>query len=307
MARPSQNRAAGWTWRLIGAAVTLSLFVLLIWLNDEYQFRGGGPLLLLLPFLVGGFFWMRGNRHLARSGEKALADDARPPIVYLRSFETESAVGVEEEAFAEMFQSAGPFVAIGEPGEKLPPLGAARIYVEDDNWKAVVIELLNRAQLVITFGGITPGLGWELGQIRKLLRPERVVIMMPNSAESWQGFQRLANAKARLNLPDFPDKPLRKYASTGLAGFVRFSDNWTPEFVPLPRRAERGRSLHSYTGPEFGRAWTALAAVSNQAGLDVEGPKENYVVSTIMGLAIIALVLTAISIPVTIFLMMGGF
>ena len=38
----------------------------------------------------------------------------------------------------------GPFVAIGRPGEEVSEIGAARMYVEDDDWEVVVSDLLNR-------------------------------------------------------------------------------------------------------------------------------------------------------------------
>ena len=41
----------------------------------------------------------------------------------------------------------GPVLAIGRPGEKLAHLGAARLYVSDDDWQNVAHRLMASAQL----------------------------------------------------------------------------------------------------------------------------------------------------------------
>ena len=49
-----------------------------------------------------------------------------------------------EEELAGILRCFGPFVAIGRPGEEVSEIGAARMYVEDDDWEVVVSDLLNR-------------------------------------------------------------------------------------------------------------------------------------------------------------------
>ena len=65
---------------------------------------------------------------------------------------------------AEILAHVGPVVAIGKPGEPLPELGAARLYVADDQWQAKVIELMGKAALVVIRLGASPGLLWEIEQ-----------------------------------------------------------------------------------------------------------------------------------------------
>ena len=43
-----------------------------------------------------------------------------------------------EQELAALLQSVGPVIGIGQPGETLPDLGAARMYVSDDAWRATV-------------------------------------------------------------------------------------------------------------------------------------------------------------------------
>ena len=58
----------------------------------------------------------------------------------------------------------GPVIAIGKPGEPLPELGAARLYVGDADWKAKVTDMMARSRLVIIRTGSTPNLEWEIEQ-----------------------------------------------------------------------------------------------------------------------------------------------
>ncbi len=65
-----------------------------------------------------------------------------------------------EERLAELLSRVGPFVALGRRGEALPTLGAARLYVADDEWRHRVTELMTRADLLVFRAGTTSAL-WE--------------------------------------------------------------------------------------------------------------------------------------------------
>ena len=69
-----------------------------------------------------------------------------------------------EQELAEIVTRVGPVIAIGKPGEPLPELGAARLYVGDADWKAKVIDMMARSRLVIIRTGSTPNLEWEIEQ-----------------------------------------------------------------------------------------------------------------------------------------------
>jgi hypothetical protein len=84
-----------------------------------------------------------------------------------------------EQRITKHFSRSGPLVAIGRPGEELPELGAARLYVPDDAWQLVVQDLLSRAGLAILQIGATPGIKWELTTVLEVLRPEQVVLYVP--------------------------------------------------------------------------------------------------------------------------------
>jgi hypothetical protein len=82
-----------------------------------------------------------------------------------------------EQALARIVQPYGPFIAIGRPGESVPPLGAARFYVED--WQAAVRSVAESSRLVILVAGQTPGVLWELDHLLGTTTRDRLVIVFP--------------------------------------------------------------------------------------------------------------------------------
>ena len=148
---------------------------------------------ILLPGLALFLISARAGFQLLRSGwkydvisaDQLLASDPRPPVVYLRSFEADDEILLRPEGFwskavafligyavtfspeqelAEILSNVGPVIAIGKPGEPLPELGAARLYVGDADWKAKVTDMMARSRLVIIRTGSTPNLEWEIDQ-----------------------------------------------------------------------------------------------------------------------------------------------
>ncbi|HET7157429.1 MAG TPA: TM2 domain-containing protein [Burkholderiales bacterium] len=138
-----------------------------------------------------------GWKHEARTAHDALAADPRPPVVYLRSFGIDDQILVAarglggrlttlltytasvspEQEMAFILERVGPVIAIGKPGEKLPQLGAARLYVSDEEWRAVVGKLMNDAALVVIRAGETANLWWEVQEALTHLPRERVIIV----------------------------------------------------------------------------------------------------------------------------------
>jgi hypothetical protein len=138
--------------------IVLGVFIFIVW-----------PLLLLYSR------WAQGNQPQAW---EVMARDTRKPVLYLRPFKTdeyeftvhEGSKGEvrrlrAEALLLEPFEILGPLVAIGRPGEDMPPWGgAARQYVGDD-WQSIFRVLLDRAQLAVLFAGTTGNFQWELGQV----------------------------------------------------------------------------------------------------------------------------------------------
>lgn len=216
---------------------------------------GSLVLAVVLLFAFGGMLVIRGKKHSVIRGEELLRQDARPPILYLRSFNDETgdnrvkgflgeslfgrqmALGTsawaprEQEELAALMNKIGPYVAIGRPGEPLPELGAARLYVSDEEWQRVVGELIGRAKLVLVRAGRTEGLRWEVGELARRLSPTQLLFILPSSSQDYEQFRSWAN---RILSGALPEKlPKEKLLS--------FDRNWRP--LPLPTRGTLKDSL----------------------------------------------------------------
>lgn len=272
MSQPRQSKALGYFYRVFGIVLWLgaTFFALAVFPDD-----GPAKGVFFMGLLVVVFFWNLGSRHIQPLAEEVLSNDARPPILYLRSFINEEQVHTEEAGFADLFAPVGPFVAIGQPGEQLPPLGAARLYVENDNWQAKVLELLTQAKLVVIYGGETPGLGWELRQVRERLHPSRVTIMIPNNKDAWETFRNTAYAFAELHLPPMPSGKMARYATPGVVGFLSFDDGWNPRFTPLPKRSTRATGGGLNVSDTAAQSALALSQIYSKLGIQVDAPRRS--------------------------------
>ena len=85
----------------------------------------------------------------------------------------------EEEELATVMNEIGPVVAIGCPGEALPELGAYRIYLQHEDWREEVRNLISAAQLVVIRLGMTEGVLWELRTIITHAKAEHVLLLVP--------------------------------------------------------------------------------------------------------------------------------
>jgi hypothetical protein len=150
-----------------------------------------------------------------------LKRDRRPPLLLLRAFRDDFyelppvtrpfrhdpiITRTFEEYLHKKLSRCGPVIAIGRPGEKIPPLGAPRFWVPDDKWKAVIRELLGEAQYVLMIMGnlaglrasgqpgaraavpavtlAEDGLTWEVRQVFAMQDLRRVILLMPPVTES---------------------------------------------------------------------------------------------------------------------------
>jgi len=179
-------------------------------------------------------------------GETVLAQHRGPIVTYLRSFQADQdadkakgarssiadafaparlrSLLTEEEQIAVALEDVGPLLAIGRPGERLPQLGAHRVYTDDANWQAKVSELLDRSSLVLMRAGETGGFWWEVDHVRRHMSPERVVVLLPKSEDEYERFRARVAPRLPRPLPDYC--PGRSDASFG--GLLWFDADWTP-------------------------------------------------------------------------------
>jgi hypothetical protein len=142
--------------------------------------------------------------------------DARPPVLFLRSFNDDlmdfrdpanhdgltGGVLTFEELLTDRLWTFGPVVAIGRPNEVLPPAGAAREYVSDNGWQTRVTALASEARLVVMVVGITAGLGWEFARIIRMGFGHKVILAFPPCPDleaglRWRTFRESLDVDAR--------------------------------------------------------------------------------------------------------------
>jgi hypothetical protein len=139
---------------------------------------------------VGSWFVIGWTRYISYLGLRMQlrADNGsasgRPPVLYLRSFIADEKMphvgGAPTPSFEQrlvtVLSKVGPVVAIGQPNETLPPLGARRAYATDADWQEVVSGLMQRAAAVVLRAGATPGLRTEAEMLVRQVEPQRVLI-----------------------------------------------------------------------------------------------------------------------------------
>ena len=171
----------------------------------------GVGLSLAIDLLVGALALLASMYYLDRraktpSVEDALWHDPRPRVIYLRSFDEEASrfatVSHEEAAqYSEITSyvnnavvynltfeqflartielTIGPFLALGNPTDYLPPEGAYRTYASDDNWQEYFTALSDRSAAILMQVGNSDNLGWELASIRQRGLQTRLFIVTP--------------------------------------------------------------------------------------------------------------------------------
>jgi hypothetical protein len=256
--------------------VILSIFRFRIMddLNINYLYKPFIPYVLSIPFVLVIYsslrFYELGVRLCSSDAARILETDRRRPVLFLRSFYEDNAKGsyrvqkninhvtmvaslynfligrsetTFEQEFAKFFRTIGPVVAVGKPGERLVPLGAARLYVTGDNWEAEVLALLAHAQAVVLKIGLTPGTLWEFAQCFSRVEPTRLLLVMPylgvdfGPHEPWRRVYETFRHEASLIgvfLPEPPRRNSSKRPETEReVAFIRFDKDWTPYWLRM--------------------------------------------------------------------------
>ena len=217
-----------------------------------------------------------GRRMRISEAEPALAKDDRDPIAYLRPFGTDRAEiarrlsswvrispreGFEktyEQRLARTLHKIGPLVAVGDPTERLPLLGAARMYARDEEWHQKVDELAGQAGVVILHAGEGEGLAWEIQRVVALNEPERMILSLPLDGTRKEPSRQERYDAFRRRFGDVFPRPLPE--KIGHCQFLYFDADWTPRLLgargtaPPDGESERARVLRQLAR-EFKIAW----------------------------------------------------
>jgi hypothetical protein len=111
--------------------------------------------------------------------------DARRPVLVLRQFEDDMlgsgwlSPATFEQHIVNDLHRVGPAISIGEPGQRLQPLGAARDYLTGGDWKHTVGQLIDQAALVVFILGSSESLVWELEEALARGRKAHVLVIAP--------------------------------------------------------------------------------------------------------------------------------
>jgi hypothetical protein len=170
------------------------LFAILL----NWQYDWWSLILSLLCVVAGLMLCARAKRYAALPLTRARALDPRSPILLLRSFQDDitplqrtndprawmrsllvPSRWTLEETIERLLGSEGPVIAIGRPGESLPPAGAARTYVADDQWRDRVQAFIAEAALVVVILGETAGLRFEYDAIVRLGALDKLMAIFP--------------------------------------------------------------------------------------------------------------------------------
>ena len=157
-------------------------------------------------------------RRSASNAAEILAADPRPPVLYLRPFQedleqaraawmssfipTPALAFTAETAVHQALAALGPLVAIGRPGEALPPRGFARLYLDGNDWQGPVADLLRSATVIVLVAGTSPGVAWEVEQSLQSGDLGRVVYIIPAwKSFDYEVFRRMLESKSGIEIP----------------------------------------------------------------------------------------------------------
>jgi hypothetical protein len=138
--------------------------------------------LFVMGFRVIGDRSLRASRRFLRvSLQQAQAADPRPPVLFLRSFRDDAVTLLPPKAgfayklfnYAERNKSLdelllqegtslGPVVALGNPADAVPPYGAAREYFQNNDWRKMIVYLMEQAIAIVICVDDSASLWWEI-------------------------------------------------------------------------------------------------------------------------------------------------
>ena len=243
LAKARNFKTAGWIVMILAFLISIPLT----------PFAGA------IPLFIGYLLLRKGKKYSVETGESILKNDARPPVLYLRSFNDEvedrsmtkyfKAISTsnkrdlaatvppigfrEQDALGYVLRKVGPYIALGKPGEKLPELGSSKIYVPNESWQTTIRDFFKRSKLIVFRAGKTEGLKWELTELIQTVNPRKIAMILPVKDEDYASFIQWANTIMPVALPhDYPSSRM-----------LVFDENWMWSTVP------KGRTLSESFSP----------------------------------------------------------
>jgi hypothetical protein len=136
-----------------------------------------------------------------------------------------------EEQMSGFFAKFGMFVAIGKPGEEVATTGAARMYVGNDQWQRLVIDLLAKSQIVLLQPSSTQGVWWEVQKTIELAAPTRTLMCMVDYRDRQNDYEVFRLRLEKL-LPSGAQVP-RAVGNNPSITFLYFDETWNAHELRL--------------------------------------------------------------------------
>lgn len=202
------------------------------------------PLTTIIFFLLGIYFSSLSKRYNKK--KKDLLDYQNiegPFILYLRSFVDDkktrkrvSWLGTlsEEEAIVQSLSDIAPVYAIGDPRDKFMPIGAPRIYVDDEYWKEAVRVLSQKAVAVVLRLGETDSFWWEVNMVldNNFLKEMLFIVPSTDSFKDVCTLYKILNEHG-VNIEN-TDISIQKKDRGSISTFLFFDDNGVPQTSRVP-------------------------------------------------------------------------
>ncbi|HEX2208063.1 MAG TPA: hypothetical protein VHG93_10310 [Longimicrobium sp.] len=152
-----------------------------------------------------------------------LLDGAWIPVAFLPVILNIS----KEQSFRDALSPLGDFIAFGRPGERLQPVGASRLYLED-GWKEEITGYMARARLVIVRPGNSRSIRWEVRQVLETVPPERILFYLRfrgwgrKKEQAYRAFRRSVRRHLGAELPErLGDERYLAFDAAGRPRFIR--------------------------------------------------------------------------------------
>ncbi len=153
---------------------------------------GPGVLFFVLVLIVlCAFFYKKSHKLQKKNKDVEVKDVKSPYVLYLRSFSADVVTSDtpyfitgernEEECLVKILEQIAPVYAIGDPKDEKMPMGATRVYVDDDHWKSTVKELAYKAEAVVLRLGKTNSFWWEVEMVLKDIPLRKLLFAVPEA------------------------------------------------------------------------------------------------------------------------------
>jgi hypothetical protein len=171
--------------------------------------------------IIGGYLLTVAQFNVHWSITRLLEADGRAPILFLRAFKDDQvqlqnvklsllgrlgrwldAIGNLDGLLLQEGSTYGPVVAIGNPGDKFPPYGAARGYFDDKTWRVAVADLAGNALAIVICLDRTEGVWWEVEHIARLGYLSKTLFLIHPKDSSEPENRALASDITNLLRPD---------------------------------------------------------------------------------------------------------